>query len=124
MPQTKFYCSNCKRWEATEITRQVAHHERRAFRCDFCGHAFLENQSVAEYEAAVASEDDLEAPDDLPSLSPNPEEKAAMSPEKPECLWWCPFCRSKRTVYSGTKVLMGMKFKVWHCNSCGRGFEK
>lgn len=62
--QTKFYCSNCNRWKAVEITRQVAHHERRAFRCEFCGHCFTENQSVAEYEAAVADHDALEAGDD------------------------------------------------------------
>lgn len=42
----------------------------------------------------------------------------------PKCLWRCPFCSSKRTVYFGTKVIMGIKFGVWHCNNCGRGFEK
>jgi transcription elongation factor Elf1 len=64
--QTQFHCPNCQRWSAIEITRQVAHHERRAFRCTFCGHSFLENQSVDEYNEAAAREADLEAADDAP----------------------------------------------------------
>lgn len=62
MTQTQFHCPNCTRWEAEEITREVAHHERRAFRCRFCGHCFTENQSVDEFNASVAEEEAMLSP--------------------------------------------------------------